>query len=174
MAKVRLPLHGRPGNFASIEANATEGATIGTNLFNADGSLFDLDAFTVQVAERQSAGVGTLPQGESVVTWTAIANIPPNVKGAALVTGDGFVRRSGATWSASPIINADLSGADTAGLAEGSNLYFTNARADARIDAWLATLASLPDAVDDAAAATAGVAVGALYRNGSVVMIRVA
>jgi hypothetical protein len=32
---------------------------------------------------------------------------------------------------------------------------------------------TLTNAADDAAAATAGVAVGALYRNGSVVMIRV-
>ncbi len=33
--------------------------------------------------------------------------------------------------------------------------------------------ASIVDAVDDAAAATAGVAVGGIYRNGSVLMIRV-
>jgi hypothetical protein len=33
--------------------------------------------------------------------------------------------------------------------------------------------AGLVDAVDDAAAATAGVPVGAFYRNGSVVMVRV-
>lgn len=31
-----------------------------------------------------------------------------------------------------------------------------------------------PDAVDDTAAAAAGVAIGGLYRNGSVVMVRVA
>lgn len=34
-------------------------------------------------------------------------------------------------------------------------------------------LAALVDAVDDAAAALAGVAVGQMYRNGSVLMIRV-
>lgn len=34
--------------------------------------------------------------------------------------------------------------------------------------------ATLVNAVDDAAAATAGVPVGGLYRNGSVVMVRVA
>lgn len=36
------------------------------------------------------------------------------------------------------------------------------------------TLAGLEDAVDDAAAATAGVGVGEMYRNGSVLMVRVA
>jgi hypothetical protein len=46
------------------------------------------------------------------------------------------------------------------------------------IDTWeLGALVSigagLVDAVDDAAAATAGVPVGAFYRNGSVVMVRV-
>jgi len=35
-------------------------------------------------------------------------------------------------------------------------------------------IATLTNAVDDAAAATAGVAVGRLYRNGSVVMVRIA
>lgn len=43
------------------------------------------------------------------------------------------------------------------------------------IDARIATmLGALVDAVDDAAAATAGVTVGAMYRNGSVLMVRVA
>lgn len=36
-----------------------------------------------------------------------------------------------------------------------------------------ASLATLPNAVDDAAAATAGVAVGAMYRNGSVLCVRI-
>lgn len=43
------------------------------------------------------------------------------------------------------------------------------------IDARIATmLGGLHNAVDDAAAATAGVAIGAMYRNGSVLMVRVA
>ncbi|MBE5272104.1 hypothetical protein [Stenotrophomonas sp. B2] len=37
----------------------------------------------------------------------------------------------------------------------------------------VASLATLPNAVDDAAAATAGVAVGAMYRNGSVLCVRI-
>jgi hypothetical protein len=48
--------------------------------------------------------------------------------------------------------------------------YLTPAEADV---AYQPITLSLTNAVDDAAAATAGVAVGRLYRNGSVVMIRV-
>ena len=42
-------------------------------------------------------------------------------------------------------------------------------------DAWFAAkLVGLSNAADDAAAATAGVAVGGMYRNGSILMVRVA
>lgn len=172
MSKVRVPIFGRLANYVAIEANATVGATIGTSLFNADGTLFDLAAFTVEVAERQTAGTGVPTEGETVVSWTAIQSIPANITQAKGLTGDGFIRRDDAgVWSASAIVNADLADADTDGLAEGAaNLYFTDARVDARNDA---VHAALLNAVDDAAAATAGVPVGQLYRNGSVLMIRV-
>lgn len=66
----------------------------------------------------------------------------------------------------------------TDNLTEGSeSLYFTDARADARVTAWAAApiLDPLPpDAVNDAAAATAGVPVKGIYRNGSILMVRVA
>lgn len=39
MKNVRVPLFGNPGKSATIDAEATNGATVGTNLFNADGSL---------------------------------------------------------------------------------------------------------------------------------------
>jgi len=131
--KARVPKHGNPTGYVVVETDATVGATIGTNLFNADGTLFDLGTFTVQVAERQSAGVGTPPSGETVIAWNAIQNIPANIVAAKGVTGTGFLRRSEAgAWSASAIVNADLSDADTDGLAEGgTNLYFTDVRARA-------------------------------------------
>jgi hypothetical protein len=49
-------------------------------------------------------------------------------------------------------------------------VYLTQTEGDAR---YLQLTLSLTNAVDDTAAAAAGVAVGRLYRNGSVVMIRV-
>lgn len=41
MSKVRVPIFQQPRNFRDIDPEATEGATIGVNLYNADGSLFD-------------------------------------------------------------------------------------------------------------------------------------
>lgn len=172
MSKVRVPIFGRLSNYVAIEANATVGATIGRDLFNADGTLFDLAAFTLQVSAEQSNGTGTPTEGQTLIAWTAIQNIPANIVAAKGVTGTGFLRRSEAgAWSASPIVDVDLADATTDGLAEGAtNLYFTDTRVDARNDA---VHAALVNAVDDAAAATAGVPVGQLYRNGSVLMIRI-
>ena len=92
----RVPLHGRPNNFINVEPGATVGATIGKNVYGADGKVFDPAAYVAQAIE--SAASPTAP--------TAIG--------------------------------------------------------------------PLKNAADDAAAAIAGVAIGALYRNGSAVMIRVA
>lgn len=133
MSKVRIPLWGRPTNYAVVETDATLGATIGTNLYNADGTLFDIAAFTVQVTEGNAAGNGLPPEGQTVVTWAAIQSLPANVGQAAGVSGEGFLRRNAeGGWTASPIVNADLSDADTDGLAEGgTNLYFTDVRARA-------------------------------------------
>jgi hypothetical protein len=64
--------------------------------------------------------------------------------------------------------------ATTDDLGEGaSNQYYTDARADALIAAFEATLASLPDAADDAAAASASVPVGGRYRTGSTLKVRI-
>ena len=170
----RVPLHGKPNNFINVEPGATVGAKIGKKVLNADGSLFDPQTYVAQVIEAQTAGQGASPAGGSIVAWGSVQGVPANVKSAALVGGDGFLRRNGTTWTASPIVNADLSGATTAGLAEGANLYYTDGRADARVALAAPPLGSLFNAVDDAAAAVGGVPVGGRYRNGSVLMIRVA
>jgi hypothetical protein len=47
-------------------------------------------------------------------------------------------------------------------------------RDDGKLGLADANLHNLPDAANDGAAATAGVAIGGLYRNGSVLMVRVA
>jgi len=46
MSKVRVPLFQQPRNYRDIDPDATVGATIGTNLYNADGSLFDPSTLT--------------------------------------------------------------------------------------------------------------------------------
>lgn len=121
-ALARVPLHGRQG-FVTVNPKATEGARIGTNVWNADGSLY-------VPATPVAAEAG----GPAVTLWSLVQDIPANVEGVAAMAGTGFVRKSGSSFSASAIVNADLASADTDGLAEGAtNLYFTDARAIAAV-----------------------------------------
>lgn len=135
MSKVRVQLWGKPQGYATVDPAATEGATLGVNLFWPNGTLVVPDDLAPTTGG--DAGVGQ-PSGDPSL-WELIVNVPANVQAVAGLSTAGFVRRDGAgAWSASPIVNADLSGANTTGLAEGANLYYTNARADARVAAGIA------------------------------------
>lgn len=117
MSLFRVPLWNQPGKFATVENGATKGAVIGRDVLNADGTLF-VPAEPAAAASR--------------VLWNGIVDVPPNVAALATLSGAGFLRLAGTALTASPIANADLAGADTDGLAEGStNLYHTAARASA-------------------------------------------
>lgn len=72
MAKVRVPLHGKPQGYATVDTAATEGAIVGQNLRWPDGS---------PVTEAQLRAAATPPaQGEFPITyWRLIQEIPPNV-----------------------------------------------------------------------------------------------
>lgn len=203
--KIEIVMQGGLRRIVDVDLKATNGATIGVNVFNADGTLW----------VPPSAGSG---QGTTITSWSLILDIPANVSTLAAFSGTGLYAITGAGTSAgrtitaapgettvangngvagNPVIGladvADAGGgslqktvfdakgrrtgtsaATTSDLDEGSNLYFTNTRADARIAAYQATLAGLTNALDDAAAAAAGVPVGGQYRNGSVLMVRIA
>ncbi len=105
----------------------------------------------------------TLDTSATGVVGLALADVPDSGTGTLQATAfDAKGRKTG------------TQAVTTDDLAEGTtHLYFADSLADARIDAWLATLASLPNAVDDTAAAGLGVAVGAMYRNGSILMVRI-
>ena len=71
MAKVRVPIVNSAGKTAVLDTNATAGATVGTNLYNADGSLFDpstaiqevLDTTTITVVDpTNTAAIAALSQ----------------------------------------------------------------------------------------------------------------
>ena len=66
MPRVRVPVYGRPTGYTVVDTDATAGAVIGTNLFNADGTLFDLAAVQSSTEQANSAGVGQQPVGETV------------------------------------------------------------------------------------------------------------
>lgn len=166
--KHRVPLHGKPNGYVEIESGATEGAVVGVNVWNQDGTLF-----------VPAAGSST-DAGGTHTYWRLILEIPPNVVALAGTTTTGLYVITGGGASATraiqpvagettvsngngvagnPVVGlADVTptaggtlqkygfdakgrrveeeAADTDDLAEGSsNLYFTNARADARITA---------------------------------------
>ena len=144
MSKVRVQLWGKPQGYATVDPSATEGATLGVNLFWPNGTLVVPDDLAPtgnsggDSGGDDSGGDGQPSSAPSL--WELIVNVPENVQAVAGLSTAGFVRRDGAgAWSASPIVNADLSGANTSGLAEGTNLYYTNARADARVAAGIAS-----------------------------------
>jgi hypothetical protein len=162
MAKVvRVPIHRTsPTQTVQVEAGATVGATFGVNLLMPDGTLAttaklaalfgtgtpadssinttdDLEEgqwnlwFTNRRAQdavgailANSATISLAYVGGTSITAT-LNNLADSGTGAALVklTRDAQGRISG------------TSAATTTDLAEGSNLYYTDARADARIAA---------------------------------------
>lgn len=54
---VRVPLWGAAGRFAKIDPEATNGATIGVNVRNADGSLFDPASYVAQAIAAAAPSV---------------------------------------------------------------------------------------------------------------------
>lgn len=150
MAGIRVPLHGAIGKFAVIERDATIGAVVGLNLLWPDGSRVTEDEIRTAIAAGQAAAAGN-PSGSYTMAQT-----------------DARVSKSMTDHLA-----ADDPHDQYLTAAEGDAAYEPLGTVQAFVDAPALTLANLENAVDDAAAATAGVAVGALYRNGSVLQIRV-
>ena len=194
MAKHRVQQWGKPNGFVTVETDATVGAVLGVNVFWPDGSLVEyaqLELYPPGTPEAEANGQPppgeepgpgeSQPPGDGTVYWRTIMEIPPNVTALAGLSGTGVVRRTGDS-------TFDVA-ATTSDVPEGTNLYYTDTRADARAAAAVgahesapnphpqyvqaASLASLPNAIDDAAAAIAGVSVGGQYRNGSVLMVRI-
>lgn len=126
MTTARVALFGRTNASVVIrDTEATAGAVFGVNLVWPDGSL---------VTQEDFSGSAETAPSDSIVYWRLIQEVPPNVQQVAGLSVSGFVRRgSDGSWTAAPITNPDLANANTSGLAEGSNLYYTNARADARV-----------------------------------------
>ena len=118
--------------------------------------------FPVAGALLGTGGNITLVTASNGVTTFNLAAVTPTAGGTLQKTAfDAYGRLT------------EEAAASTSDLPEGSNLYFTNSRADARIAAFEAGFASLTNAVNDAAAALAGVPVGAMYRNGSILQVRI-
>lgn len=92
--KIEVHLQGGIRKIIDIDPRATWGATIGKNVYNADGSLF------------VPATGGSTP-GASVTAWELILNIPPNVSALASVSGTGLYAITGVGTSATRTIEGD-------------------------------------------------------------------
>lgn len=82
--KVRVPIFGTaPAKGVMIDADATQGATIGANVYNPDGSLF--------VPAATPAPGQTYP----VTVWQRIMYVPPNVVALEKAVGAGLFAVTG-------------------------------------------------------------------------------
>lgn len=84
--KIEVHLQGGLRKIIDITPGATVGATIGTNVYNSDGTLF-----------VPSTGGGSQPV--AVTSWELILNIPPNVAALAAFSGTGLYTITGSGTS---------------------------------------------------------------------------
>ena len=99
MAKRRVLEHGmQRRGFVTIDDEATKGAVLGKNLYNADGTLFDAGEVITQAIRTNTTTTTT-----SIVSsiWRLILEIPANIISLAALTGIGFATRinSSSDWA---------------------------------------------------------------------------
>lgn len=123
MAKIRVPQHGKPQGFHTLESDATKGAMVGRDLWWPDGSLVTYEQLT--------AGTGGGATGDEfpVTYWRLLMEVPVNVTALAqtsttglyAITGDGAsaTRQIVGTAQQVSVSNGDgLSGDPTIGLSD--------------------------------------------------------
>jgi len=91
MAGTKVKLKDQLGRVISLNTDATDGATLGKNLYGSDGKLLTADQI-INPAPSQGNAVATI--------WKLIREIPSNIqKVAALVSNGVAVRRVNGEWS---------------------------------------------------------------------------
>lgn len=86
-------------SFVQVEDGATKGAKVGTNVYNADGSVWDPTAVVTEIVEAQSAAAN--PNSVFRTLWKLILEIPANIVSLAALSGIGFATRisAGGDWA---------------------------------------------------------------------------
>lgn len=92
MSKVRVQLWGKPQGYATVDPAATEGATLGVNLFWPNGTLVVPDDLAPTTGG--DAGDGQ-PSGDPSL-WELIVNVPANVTALQNAAGTGLFVVTGA------------------------------------------------------------------------------
>lgn len=150
-------LFGFPYGLWPFEDNATIIGTYGTGL--AAGVGLDFSAVTFGTAALKSAGFSVGPTG--AVTGLSLAAV--NAAGAA------SLRLSGNGADPDKYLRSYDGNLDVLDSLGTSVLLSLTDEGQLSLN-----MTAMQDAVDDAAAATAGVSVGGVYRNGSALMVRAA
>ena len=96
MSKARVPLFSQPRNFVNITPEATVGATIGTNLYNADGTLFDLSQLVTGSSTTVINGVTYTHKKVTTATYALTAADDKKIieftyAGAIAITMSGLI-----------------------------------------------------------------------------------
>jgi len=83
-----VPIHNGGGKTTKVEEGATYGATIGVNVFNADGTLFDGE---VTAAPAPPPAPGGVIREVTVTAWPLVQSIPSNVQQLANAVPGGYL-----------------------------------------------------------------------------------
>lgn len=162
MGKSRVVQWGKPQGFVTVDPAATVGATFGVDLRWPNGDLVKLSDFQ---SEDETSG----ESGAEFSYWIQIVDVPPLVQSLTALAGTGVVRKTDAT-------TLDVA-ATTTDLPEGVNLYYTDARSDARataaVDAHEAQSDPHPQYTTTAEAAAAAPVQSVAGRTGAVTLTTV-
>lgn len=98
MAKARVPQYGKPQGYVVVDTEATKGAVVGQNLYNADGSLY----------EPPAAAAPSNTGSVAVTLWELIQKVPEAVRALAAVTGTGLFAITGAGTGATRALQSTV------------------------------------------------------------------
>lgn len=106
MSKVKVPVAGTIGRSVRVNPDATKGATLGVNLYDADGTLLDLTALIQQIVNDALAAQDTATLDEPAL---AVSPSPDNITRTIVVSGTAYA-----------ILEFNTSGAEFANASGGS------------------------------------------------------
>jgi hypothetical protein len=110
MKKVRVALYGNLNRVAILDADATEGATIGKDLKGPNGNVLDMKGLAVALAAFLTVGAGNAGSSNNATLWRLVGEKPPNIVAIAELATTGFVvRLADSTMVTRAIATADAS-----------------------------------------------------------------